>query len=116
MATRPKIKKEHIKIVEPILLSIVNDKRDILDAHVKYLKELVFKGEQIKDINKRLCYDILNCMVPTDIRREFYDIVYLYANDRHVYTMLKRIIKPERLTERGLNYKDNESKYDNIIY
>ena len=92
-----KIKNEHIEIIKPLIVELLSAKNAEIIEHIKYLRVLLIQ-EKVKDINMRLCFDILY-LVDKNTTRSFYDQVYQYANDDHVYSVLKSIIKPSRLTE-----------------
>lgn len=93
-----KIKPEHQEILTEILKTALNVNQSSIVEHVKTLRVLVIQ-EKVKDINKRLCWDIFYRLVPQHIRQQFTTEVYVYANDDNIYSYLKHIIKPMNYTK-----------------
>lgn len=79
-----KITKQHYDHMLECMRPIVADKR--LPAYINQLKE----DTRVKDINKRLRWDILYAGIKSSWVS---DNLYTYANDDHIDTALRQIMK-----------------------
>ena len=76
--------------VEPLLLAA-----DLNEYRKRYRALDIPRADVVKDINKRYRWDLFRYAVTGVVREQFFEDVYsLGANDNHVDSLLKSIIKP----------------------
>jgi len=82
-----KIKGNDYKRLENLFKVTVNQMKDLTEY-----KEELKNDKRVKDVNMRLRWDIFWSMDMSK-RTEIVDDIYKYANDDHLDTVLKKLVK-----------------------
>ena len=79
-----KIKLEHYNTLKNVIL-LSKDK-------INLYRQAIIKEGTAKDIEKRLRWDLL-WSIPDNIRTSLINQIYTYANDEHIDTALKKLVR-----------------------
>lgn len=91
-----KIKRKHQENIKPFINTFMISQHELIKEHVKQLRVYEIQGT-VKDIHKRLRWDIFNCALSPNDKTRFFEEVYQYANDTHVDSLLKKLINTKDL-------------------
>lgn len=83
-----KVKPEHVAIIKAEIdkvLALHNSKGELV---ADYQTGNFCRSKAVKDLQKRFCFDLL---FATGLNSWLSNTVYTYANDEHLYTVLKSI-------------------------
>ena len=82
-----KIKKEHYEFMEKQIDKLFKGHSHEITEHIKSLR----KNPDVKDINKRIRWDIF--YATKSLQKFTCDVLYDYLHDEHINTALKKIVK-----------------------
>lgn len=91
-ARRGKILDEHADALEKAIQDYVQRHRDRMIEHKEELKH----DPTVRDLDKRFRWDLF-WQLPDSFTRDWINEVYEYANDNHVDTLLRQIVRDLRL-------------------
>ena len=82
-----KIKPGHIDALKKAIAEVFDNNGGIDKVKAIYESGKFPRSEKVQDLQKRFCFDLLHfAQVPGLIND-----IYLYANDSHIYTALKKV-------------------------